>query len=137
MSGLSWKKIKGFIEARSFMNYTFQSGLLFLLTLILFNAFIYITDDKIYAAKMVLIVAYINSFIHYCFFYKIKERLSFFLLFLVSSIFFRLGEFNIIKVFLTIGLDHNITLLSVLGLSHLMKYLYYQILIKLFNLDTS
>ena len=88
MSELSWKKVKGFIGARSFMNYTFQSGLLFLLTLILFNAFIYITDDKIYAAKMVLIVAYINSFIHYCFFYKIKERLSFFLLFLVSSIFF-------------------------------------------------
>ena len=103
------------------MNYTFQSGLLFLLTLILFNAFIYITNDKIYAAKMVLIIAYINSFIHYCFFYKIKERHYFFLLFLISSVFFRLGEFYIIKVFLTIGLDHNITLLTVLGLTHIIN----------------
>ena len=131
------KKIKVYIGRRSFMNYSMQSVLLFLLTLILFNAIIYITNDKIYAAKSVLIIAYINSFIHYCYFYQIKERLFFFIFFLISSVIFRLVEFNIIKFFLILGLDHNITFLSVLGLSHVVKYLYYQILINLFNLDMS
>ena len=134
---LSWKKTKVLISTRSFTNYSLQSVLLFFLTLILFNAFIYITNDKIYSAKLVLIIAYINSFIHYCYFYKIKERLFFFLVFLASSVFFRIGEFNIIKLFLILGLDHNISLLGVLGLSHIIKYFYYQILINLFRLDMS
>ena len=52
MSELSWK-LKDLLELGVY-NYT--SGLLFLLTLILFNAFIYITDDKIYAAKWFLLL---------------------------------------------------------------------------------
>ncbi len=137
MSMLNSKKIKIYIGKRSFMNYSVQSVLLFFITLFLFNAFIFATNDKIFSTKLVLIIAYINSFIHYCYFYKIKERHFFFLCFFISSVFFRVGEFNIIKFFLLRGLDHNIIFLSVLALSHVIKYFYYQTLTRLFKLDRS
>lgn len=118
-----------------FFAYSFSSLLLFIVAFIVLNTLILIFKDKILAAKITFVVNFCNSFIYYCFFYKIKKRLSFFIFFVLNSSLFRFLEFNFLVLLINNEYDHNLGLFLVLLISHTFKYYYYLVLLKFFKFD--
>ncbi len=120
---------------RKFISYSISSLFLFLIAFVVLNSLIFVFSDKIFAAKITFAINFCNSFIYYCFFYKIKKKISFFALFVLNSLIFRLFEFNFLVLLINNNFDHNIGLFLVLGLSHTFKYYYYLIMLRYFKLD--
>ena len=122
-------------KSKNFFSYSFSSLVLFMIAIATLNFLIYFFNDKIFAAKITFVINFCNSFIYYCFFYKIRKRLSFFVFFVINSFFFRFFEFNFLAFLISNEVDHNIGLFLVLGLSHTFKYYYYLVLLKFFKFD--
>lgn len=116
-----------------FLNYSFSSLVLFLVTLICFNVLIFFLKDKILAAQITFIISFFNYFLYYCFFYQIKKKLSFFPFYLLTSLLFRFIEYKCLTFLINENINHNIGLILVLGLSHTIKYFYYLTIIKVFK----
>ena len=115
--------IKATTTLGSFFKYSLGSIFLLIMSLILLNSFIYMSNDKILSTKITLIISYFNYLFYYIAVYKIQHRLFFIFYFTLNALFFRVCEFYAITYLLNFEYNHNIVFIFVMGCSHICKYL--------------
>lgn len=129
------QKILVLIENMSrLIKYSVHSLVLFLISIFCLNLCVFLFEDKYLSAKITLLVAFCSSFIYYCFFFNVRKRAFFFLLFFINSLLFRSGEYFLFVLFISNDVNHNLAYLSIQICSHFIKYFYYLFLIKVFDL---
>ena len=112
-----------FPKLKNFLKFSLGSLVIFSISLIIFNFLVYILKQKVLAAQYTLIITYVNYLLYYYLAYKIKKRIMFFLYYNANSLIFRVFEFFAIKYLIIFGFNHNVSFISILVISHFLKYI--------------
>ncbi len=128
---------KLFLTITKNINYFYASIFSFCISIIILNILNFLVPTLV-AAKLTLIFIFFLNFLILLKYYKIKKKKkTLFILFILSSLFFRIIEFYSFKFGLVYISNINLLWISVFFLSNMVKFFFYNIVLtnKIFHHD--